>query len=401
MKIGYFDCFSGVSGDMCLGALVDAGVPPDELRRTLSGLPVSGYELKAEKVSRAGIAATRVEVVLTQAQEHPHRGLKDVLEIIRAGGLPGEIERKACAVFRALAQAEARVHGTDPDSIHFHEVGAVDAICDIVGTVAGLESLGLDEVLFSTVSLGSGTISTAHGTMPVPAPATAELLKELPTRGGPVDLELATPTGAALLASLGRPSLHWPDMCIERIGYGAGSRDIPALPNVLRLAIGRTPSAGQTESDHVWVLETNLDDMTGEQIGFCTEMLLKAGALDAFVTPIQMKKGRPGVKLDVLCAPERLSAIEEALWRHTTTLGMRRNLWQRSKLRRRIETVRTQWGDVRVKLAFLGDEQVRCEPEYEDCRRIAESENLPLREVCRRVRRAWAPLQQNGEPTTD
>ena len=389
MKIGYFDCFSGVSGDMCLGALVDAGVPLDTIRETLSRLPVSGYELEAEKVSRAGIAATQVKVILSESEAPPLRGLKDVLQIIVGAGLPDEVERKACDVFRALAEAEARVHDTEPDSVHFHEVGAVDAICDVVGTVTGLESLGLDELLFSTVSLGGGTARTAHGALPVPAPATAELLKGLPTRGGPVDLELATPTGAALLASLGRPSPHWPDMCVEQIGYGAGSRDIPELPNVLRLAVGRTPSAGQTQSDHVWVIEANLDDMTGEQVGFCTEMLLSAGALDAFTTPIQMKKGRPAVKLSVVCAPEGLGAMEEAMWRHTTTLGIRRTLWQRSKLRRHIETVRTQWGEVRIKLAFLGDELVRCEPEYEDCRRIAESADLPLSEVYNMVREAW------------
>ena len=388
MKIGYFDCFSGISGDMCLGALVDVGVPLETIREGLGRLPLSGYALRTEKVSRAGIAATQVKIVLNPSESPAHRGLKDVLEIIRAGNLPEGAERKACDVFRALAEAEARVHGTDPDSVHFHEVGAVDAICDIVGTVIGLNFLGLDEVLFSTVSLGGGTVSTAHGALPVPAPATAELLRGLPTRGGPVEFELATPTGAALLRSLGRPSPHWPDMCIEQIGYGAGARDAAEIPNVLRLAVGDTASGTQTESDHVWVLEVNLDDMTGEQVGFCTETLLNAGALDAYTTPIQMKKGRPGVKLTILCAPDGLSTMEEALWRHTTTLGIRRTLWQRSKLRRRIETVHTQWGEVRIKLAYLGDELVRCEPEYEDCRRIAESANLPLSEVYHSIRQA-------------
>lgn len=389
MKIGYFDCFSGISGDMCLGALVDAGVPLETIREALAGLPLTGYELKAEKVTRSGIAAMLVRVICDESEAHTERRLADVLEIITAGKLPAEVEQKACDVFRRLAQAEARVHNTDPESVHFHEVGAVDAICDIVGTVAALHSLGLDEVLFSTVSLGGGGVRTHHGSLPVPAPATAELLKGLPTRGGPADFEQATPTGAALLATLGRPFPHWPDMSIEQVGYGAGSRNVPGLPNVLRLAVGSATADAQTESDHIWVLEANVDDMTGEQVGFCTERLMEAGALDAFTTPIQMKKNRPAVKLSVLCAPEKLSDMERVLWLHSSTLGVRRALWQRSKLRRRIEPVQTQWGEVRVKVAFLGEEVVRCEPEYDDCRRIAESEGVPLSEVSRKAREAW------------
>ena len=395
MKIGYLDCFSGVSGDMFLGALVDAGVPMETIRQALGRLPLSGYELKAEKVTRAGIAATQVKVI-QHHHEHEHRGLGDVLEIVRAGKLPAAVESKACAVFRKLAEAEAKVHGCDPDQVHFHEVGAVDAICDVVGTVAGLEALGVEELLFSTVSLGGGTVKTGHGSLPVPAPATAELLKGLPTSGGPVQFELATPTGAALLATLGRPSPWWPAMRIEQIGCGAGGREIDGLPNVLRLAIGEPGSGDASESDCVWVLETNLDDMTGEQVGFCTERLFAGGALDVFTAAIQMKKGRPAFQLTVLCAPEGLRAMEDVLWRHTTTLGIRRCLWQRSKLRRTVETVRTEWGEARVKLAWLGEELVRCEPEYEDCRRIAESAGLPLREVQRKARRAWAASQKPG-----
>jgi len=387
-KTAYLDCFSGISGDMCLGALVDAGMPLDVIREALKGLPVSGYGLEAEKVSRAGIAATRVLVSLDEHAHHPHRGLSDVLDIIRAGDLAKPVEEKASAVFRCLAEAEARVHNTDVDSVHFHEVGAVDAICDIVGTAAGLECLGLEELLFSTVSLGGGTVKAAHGILPVPAPAVAALLKGLPTAGGPVACELATPTGAAILKALGKPSPVWPPMRIEQVGYGAGSKEFPGWPNVLRLAVGEASTGAETQTDYIWSVETNLDDMTGEEMGFLAERLFTAGALDVFTMPIQMKKGRPGVKLTVLCAPELLAPVEEAFWRHSTTLGVRRMLLERSKLRRATQTVATPWGEVRVKIAFLGDEMVRFEPEYEDCRRIAEAEGLSLRDVYTKAREA-------------
>ena len=387
-SIAYLDCFSGISGDMCLGALVDAGVPLDVIRAALARLPLSGYALKAEKVSRAGFAATRVHVELDEHAHHPHRGLGEVLDVIHAGKLPEATAEKARAVFRALAEAEAHVHGTTPESVHFHEVGAVDAICDIVGTAAGLEHLGVREILFSAVALGGGKVKSAHGELPVPAPAVVELLRGLPTVGGPVPFELATPTGAAILKALGRASPQWPAMRIERLGYGAGARDMPDWPNVLRLAVGPAGSGAATESDVIWSLEVNLDDMTGVEMGFLAERLFAAGALDVFTTPIQMKKSRPGVKLGILCEPQALAVMEETFWRHSTTLGARRCLWQRSKLRRAIETVQTPWGEVRVKVAYLGEDVLRCEPEYEDCRRIAETNNLPLRTVSQGAREA-------------
>ncbi len=390
MRVGYLDCFSGISGDMCLGALVDAGVALDAIVDALAGLPITGYRLTAQRVMRAGIAATRVEVGLDESEHHPHRGLKDVLTIIGGGGLPEEVVERSSAVFRNLAEAEALVHGTDVDSVHFHEVGAVDAICDVVGTVVGIRELGLDALRFSTVMLGGGSVQAAHGTLPVPAPATVELLKGLPTAGGPVDVELTTPTGAAILKTLGEPSPHWPPMSIEEIGYGAGGRDLEALPNVLRLTVGRAPARADTESDCVWVLEANLDDMTGEEVGYCTEKLMAAGALDAFTAPIQMKKGRPGVRLTVLCVPESLQATEALLWKHTSTLGVRRCLWQRSKLGRDTRAVTTPWGQVRMKLAWLGGRVIRCEPEYEDCKAIADANDVSLREVYRAARAAAA-----------
>ena len=391
MRIGYLDCFSGISGNMCLGALVDAGAPLARIEAVLAKLPVHGYRVKAERVMRRGIAATHVDILLDESERHPHRGLKDVLDIIARAGLDAQVAERSAAVFRNLAEAEAKVHGTDVDSVHFHEVGAVDAICDIVGTAAGLAELGIERLLFSTVRLGGGTVKMAHGILPVPAPATAELLKGLPTAGGPVQMELATPTGAAILKTLGEPSPVWPDMSVQAIGYGAGGRDPIEVPNVLRLAVGEVPGAGEAESDYVWVLETNLDDMTGEQTGYCMEKLSEAGALDAFTTPVQMKKNRPGVQVTVLCEPERLRATEDVLWRHTTTLGVRRCLWQRSKLARETRTVMTRWGEVRVKVARLGGEVVRCKPEYEDCRALAEANGLPLERVCREALEALGP----------
>ncbi len=390
MRIGYLDCFSGVSGDMCLGACVDAGVPLAVIENALEGLPLSGYALSAERTMRAGLSATQVRVVLEQHHHHPHRGLADVLSILQAGCLPEKVLERSCRVFRRLAEAEARVHDTDPDSVHFHEVGAVDAICDIVGTVAALEELGLDALKFSTVMLGGGTVEAAHGTLPVPAPATAELLKGLPTAGGPVDVELTTPTGAALVSTLGEPSVLWPGMSVDALGYGAGARELPEMPNVLRLAVGEVP-AGEVETDAVWMLEANLDDMTGEELGFCTEKLLSGGALDVWTSTVQMKKGRPGVRLSLLCAPARREALEELIWQHTSTLGVRRSLWQRSKLRRETRPVETPWGEVGVKVAHLGGRMVRCEPEYEDCRALAEEEGLSLREVYRAAIAAFTP----------
>jgi uncharacterized protein (TIGR00299 family) protein len=388
MKIGHLDCFSGISGDMCLGALVDAGVPIDAIEEALGGLPLHGFSLSVSRVIRCGIAATRVEVRLDESEHQPHRGLADVLAIIEGGSLPDDVVERSSDVFRSLAEAEARVHGTHVDAIHFHEVGAVDAICDIVGTAVGLRELDVGRLTFSTVALGGGTVKCAHGILPVPAPATAELLKGLPTTGGPVDVELATPTGAAILKTLAEPAPSWPAMSAQAVAYGAGGRDLADLPNVLRLTVGQAQGAADLEADCVWVLEANLDDMTGEEIGHCTERLLAAGALDAFATPVQMKKGRPGIVLTVLCTPGGLGAMEELVFRHTSTFGVRRSMWQRSKLRRQVRSVLTRWGEVRVKLGFLGDAAVRCEPEYEDCRALADANGLSLRDVYRAAAQA-------------
>jgi len=390
MRIGYFDCCCGVSGDMCLGAVVAAGVPLETIESALRTLPLEGWSLAAETVQRAGLAAVKVTVHLDETAHHPHRGLSDVLAIIAAGSLPGDVAERSAAVFRKLADAEARVHGTTPEHVHFHEVGAVDAICDIVGTVVGLHELKLDALLHSTIAVGGGTVTCAHGTLPVPAPAASELLKGLPIVGGPVDVELATPTGVALLQTLAEPSVTIPAMTPETVGCGAGGRDLDGVPNVLRLTIGQSTCSDDAEADAVWILETNLDDMTGEQIAFCAERLFERGALDVFTTPVLMKKGRPGVVLSALCDDARRADIERLIFEHTSTFGVRRTLWQRTKLARSWRTVETQWGPVRMKIARLGGRELRCEPEYEDCRALAEANDVPLSDVQRAARSAVA-----------
>jgi len=391
MRIGYLDCFSGVSGDMFLGALVDAGVPLESITEPLATLPFSGYEISAEKTTRAGLSATKVSVHL-EKHEHPHRGLREVLSIIDQGDLEPEVENIARQAFRWLAEAEAEAHQSTPYEVHFHEVGAVDAICDVVGTAAGLAQLDLDVLMVSSIALGGGQVEGSHGTLPVPAPATAILLEGMRTYGGPVDVELTTPTGAALVRTVAEGQSSWPDMVVGSIGCGAGGREIDGHPNMLRLAAGETQGAESPDFDHVWLLEANLDDMTGEEVGFASEKLFQAGALDVFTTPIYMKKGRPATKLSALCSPGAVSRVEAAFWRHSSTLGIRRNLCHRSKLIRNTTTVDTQWGQISVKTGSLNGQIIRCEPEYEDCRQIAENRGLSLRRVMEAARNAWREI---------
>ncbi|MFP4176659.1 MAG: nickel pincer cofactor biosynthesis protein LarC [Candidatus Brocadiia bacterium] len=387
MRTIYFDCSSGVSGDMCLGALVDGGVPLSHISDTLEGLPFEGYTLEEQKVTRAGLAATRVKVQIDESHEPPHRHLEDVMKILHGGNLDARIAEKAGRVFQRLARAEAGVHDTTPGEVHFHEVGAIDAICDITGTVAGLEWLNPDRILFSRISVGGGRVDAAHGRLPVPAPATVELLRGYETCGGPIDEELTTPTGAALLTCLGENTPRWPDMSIEKIGIGAGGRNPDTLPNVLRLVVG-TSGDGGGESDYIWQIETNLDDATGEEIGFCVNRLREEGALDVFTTPVQTKKDRPAVKLTVLCKPGRRRKMENLLFQLTPTIGVRRNLMERARLRRHTERVSTPWGEVRMKVAELPGGKKRATPEYDDCAALARRHNISLRRVFREAYKA-------------
>lgn len=393
--LAYFDCFSGASGDMLLGALVDAGLPLDTLAADIALLGCPGIHLRAEKVLRAGISATLVHVETHDEQHHghghthhhEHRGLPEIRAIITASGLPPSVKEKAIRIFTRLGEAEAAVHNVPIERIHFHEVGALDAIADIVGAVAGLERLGVESLLFSTLRLGGGTVQAGHGTLPVPAPATARLIAGLRSEMGPVEKELLTPTAAAILSTLGRQAPP-PAWTIEKLGYGAGMRDHPGHPNVLRLLLGRAETGA--ESDTVWVLEANLDDTTAEVIGHTIERLLAAGALDAYALPIQMKKSRPGWMLCAIVEEPRRLRAEELFFRETTTFGVRRHLTERQKLTREICTVETPYGPVRVKVGALRGEVVNAAPEYDDCRRIALERDIPLREVMAQARKAFA-----------
>ncbi|KPK46825.1 MAG: hypothetical protein AMK72_09225 [Planctomycetes bacterium SM23_25] len=391
MSLIYIDAFSGVSGDMLLGALLDAGMSEADLRRCLKGLPVGGYELAVRRETRKGLRATRVEVRLAHA-EHHHRGLADIAALIDAADLPGRAAERSKAVFSRLAEAEAKVHGTTAEAVHFHEVGAVDAIVDIVGTCAGLALLGVERVAASPLPMGSGYVHATHGRLPVPAPAVVELARGVPTAECDEPGELTTPTGAAVLVALAEAFGPMPAMVPHAIGYGAGAREGKRLPNVLRVVIGEPLEEGAAgaEADSVWLLEANLDDATGETLGAATQALFAAGALDVWLTPATMKKGRPGVVLACLAAENTRGAVENAIFRHTTTFGVRRRRVDRTKLRRERVAVETPFGTVRVKVGRRGGQVVTALPEYDDCVRLAEERGVAFREVYEAARAAYA-----------
>ena len=384
MTIAYFDCFSGISGDMTLGVLVDAGMPIEVLRAELAKLALPGYTLNAEKVRRSGIAATKVHVVLEQ-HEHPARHLSHIDRIINASSLPTTVKQKSLAVFQRLAEAEAKVHGTTTEKVHFHEVGAVDAIVDIVGSVIGLEQLGVTEVIASPVNVGSGTIHSSHGKLPVPAPATAELLRGVPFYSSSVTLELTTPTGAAILTTLADSFGPLPQLTTSRVAYGAGGKDLTGHPNVLRLFIG-THSLARDQDTSI-LIETNIDDMNPQVYEHLIERLMQAGAHDAFLTPIIMKKGRPGVLLSVLTDGAQSDSLLDILFRETTSIGVRIQQVGREKLQREMREVETRYGRVRVKISKRGDEVLTATPEYEDCKRLAEERQVPLKVVMEEVKK--------------
>lgn len=387
MRIAYFDCFNGAAGDMIVASLIDAGADVVTLRQQLAALPLEGYSLSIERVTKQGFAATRFHVHLDDTTEQPHRHLGHIRKIIDASRLPPAVKEMTLRIFTRLAEAEAKVHGTTIERVHFHEVGAVDAILDVVGAVLGLDLLRADQVVCSAVPVGSGTVTCRHGVMPVPAPATAELLRGIPMAASDETGELTTPTGAAVLTTLAASFGPAPTMTLQAVGYGAGTREGRTRPNLLRVLIGEANTLGET--DTVTVLETNLDDCPPELIGHCLELLFAEGALDAFITPIQMKKSRPGVMLTVLCEPHRADALERVLFAETTTFGVRRHLTGRTRMRRRHETVTTRFGDIRVKVGEWG-EQRTASPEYEDCRAAAERCGVPLRDVFAAAGAAWA-----------
>ncbi len=383
MTLAYFDCFSGISGDMILGALVDAGVGIEVLRAELEKLNLPGYEITALKVMRSGISATKVHVCLEE-KEQPARRLSGIRDIIKNSSLSESVKQKSIAIFERLAQAEATVHGTTPDKVHFHEVGAVDAIVDIVGAVTGLDLLGIARICSSPINLGSGTIQTTHGTLPVPAPATVELLRGIACYGSSIPFELTTPTGAAIVSTLCSSFGPLPGLQLDRTGYGAGGRDIAGQPNVLRLMIGEVDRP--YDEDASVVIETNIDDMNPQIYDYLIEKLMQQGAQDVYLTPIIMKKGRPSILLSVLTDKTASDSVLDTIFRETTSIGVRIQEVGRKKLRREIKEVETAYGKVRIKISRRGDEVLTATPEYEDCRRIAEEKKVPLKQVMEEVK---------------
>lgn len=384
----YFDCFSGASGDMIVGSLIDLGLPLDQLTRELQKLKLQNYSLSANKVVKAGLTATKFTV--QAGHEHVHRNLYTIESLIRESELNDRIKDSATRIFVRLAEAEARVHGSTVDKIHFHEVGAVDSIVDIVGACIGFELLGVEEILASPLNVGSGSVKAAHGTLPVPAPATVELLKGIPIYSNHIEAELVTPTGAAILSTLAKGFGRLPPFEIEAIGYGAGARDTPGAANVLRVFKGEytsvSTSAGRVNGSHpVTVIEANIDDMNPQIYGYLQEQLQRLGALDTFISPVQMKKNRPGFLLTVVTAPEILEIVADTIFRETTTIGIRYYEADRMVLERDIVPFELEYGIIPVKISRREGRIVNFSPEYEDCRVAAEKHGVPVKWIQARI----------------
>ena len=394
MKLAYFDCFSGISGDMTLGALLDAGCGIDQLRGELRGLQVEGWQLSAEKVWKNGMAATYAKVK-TEDQEK-HRSLNAILGVLKNSQLAAPVRERAGAIFQKLGEAEARVHDVPLEKIHFHEVGAVDAIVDIVGACIGFHALGIEKFVCSPLNVGGGTAKMAHGVLPVPAPATANLLQGKPTYSNGVQRELVTPTGAAIVATLCESFGAQPAMSVSAIGYGAGTADLESQPNVLRIMIGdaaEKTTAGYNQE--ITVIEANLDDMNPQIYGYFQEKALVAGALDVFTSAVQIKNNRPGTLLTILCRPGDVQALTSLVFAETTTFGVRTYAAQRRVLPREWVKVSTKFGEVRVKLSRVNGRVLHAAPEYEDCRKLAEEKNVPLQRVINEALRSYEQQTTN------
>jgi uncharacterized protein (TIGR00299 family) protein len=394
MKIAYFDCFSGAAGDMILAALHDAGCPLTVYEDVIRRLDLPGVAVAASRVKRHGLAATHIDVTIAAPGGHGHRHLAHILRLINAAGLPDRVAANARRVFQRLAEAEATVHQTSVEKVHFHEVGADDAIVDIVGACAALDALGIDRVVCSPIPTGTGTVRCDHGVMPVPAPATALLLRGVPLAECDEPGELTTPTGAALLATLADDFGPLPALRLAAVGCGTGTREGRTRPNLLRVLIGESSDEAAGEQDVVTVLEAQVDDAPGQVLAHVLERALAAGALDAFIVPIIMKKGRPGQLLTVLCRAAHAAALETLLLTETTTFGVRRHECRRTKLAREHTTVATEFGPVRVKLGRRGDTRLQAWPEFEDCAALADSAGVPLREVQAAALRALPPRDE-------
>ncbi len=378
IKTLYFDCFAGASGDMILGAMVAAGVDQNYLREQLSRLAVSGFTINFETVNRSGLSATfaRVET----AHEHKHRHLSDIKQIIETSALSAAVKQRAVQIFTRLAEAEARVHNEPIEQVHFHEVGAVDAIVDVVGAAICFDALQIDRFICSPIHVGSGTVKMAHGQFPVPPPAVTELLKGVPFYATEIKGELLTPTGAAIITTVCSEYGPIPRMTTETNGYGAGTREYQDFPNVLRVLIGQTEDTGARD-ERLWMLETNLDDASPQIVGHVMDRVLESGALDCFFTPVQMKKNRPGVLLSVLCGAAEKEVVMKLLFTETTTLGVRSYEVTRRALERSVVRVETPYGPIDVKVAHLDGRVVNEMPEFEQCRQAAAQANVPLKVV--------------------
>jgi uncharacterized protein (TIGR00299 family) protein len=388
MKLAYFDCFSGISGDMTLGALVDAGCTADLLRSELQALKVSGWELSTEKVWKNGMSATYVRVKTGDQQKH--RSLSTILEILKSSPLAAPVRERASAIFQKLGEAEAHVHDAPIEKVHFHEVGAVDAIVDIVGACIGFHALGIERFACSPLNIGGGTAKMAHGVLPVPAPATARLLQGAPTYSNGVQRELVTPTGAAIVATLCDSFGSQPPMTVSAIGYGAGTADLEGQPNVVRIMIGEAAAKSAAALDEeISIIEANLDDMNPQIYGYVLEKALSAGALDVYTTALQMKKNRPGTLLTILCRPEDSSKLMSLIFAETTTLGVRTHRAQRRVLPREWVSVSTAYGDVRIKLSRSNGHILHAAPEYDDCRKLAVEKQVPLQQVINEALRTY------------
>lgn len=378
MKTLYFDCFAGASGDMILGAMVAAGVDPDALREQLSLLKVEGFKIDFETTDRSGLSATyaRVETI----QEHKHRHLADIRNIIENSSVSAAAKDLSLRIFARLAEAEARVHNEPIEKVHFHEVGALDAIVDVVGAAICFDLLKIDRFVSSPLHVGSGMVQMAHGTFPVPPPAVTELLRGVPFYSGDIKGELLTPTGAAIITTVCSEYGPIPRIKVDRTGYGAGTREYENFPNVLRVFVGETETE-DAASERLWMIETNLDDASPQIIGHVMDRMFAIGALDCYFTPVQMKKNRPGVLLSILCGPEEKEAVMKLLFVETTTLGVRSYEVERRALRRTVVTVETPYGPIDVKVAHLNGRVVNEMPEFEQCRNAAVRADVPLKMV--------------------
>jgi uncharacterized protein (TIGR00299 family) protein len=377
MRTAYFDCFSGASGDMILGSLIDAGLNPRRLREVLKLLRIPSVYLRVRKVLKRGISGTQVTVE-GRNEKRSHRNLKEVLQIIRRSRVETEVKEKSEEIFNRIASVEEKIHQIPMEEVHFHELGGLDSIVDIVGSVWGIQALGIEKIHVSKVNVGAGFVKCEHGILPVPAPATVSLMEGKPIYSSGVERELLTPTGAAILATLGSEFGSMPHINVERVGYGAGRDDLPH-PNLLRLLVGTSGSVSRKET--VAVIETNIDDMNPQFYDYVMEKLLAMEVLEVFITPVLMKKNRPGHLLTVICPPGKLPSVAKFLFEETTTLGLRWHEEEREKTDREIQPLRTKYGRIRFKLARWEGRVVNLSPEYDDCKRLALGRGVPLKDV--------------------